>query len=198
MNDQVARGQVFEQPQVQRPVLSKALTQPVAVVALKNLVVGVEGRLHLRVDETGVDGGVDGLKTDAGFQVLEDGIEAFDLLWVTGKEVIRQPAGGIFQQVADQQIHVLIKTRLRLGPAVNGPVNFKLLFVVGEEHYWFVGYVTQYFAGADEGAFVEQGFELLVINHRQVLGKFVGFIEGLVEFIHQQLKVPHPDGSVLR
>lgn len=49
------------------------------MVALENLVVGVTGQLHVRVNETGVDSGIDRLPTDACVEVVEDGVEPLDL-----------------------------------------------------------------------------------------------------------------------
>ena len=96
-------------------VAAEALLQPEAVVALEDLVVGVQHQFPRRVDVAFVEVQHQGREAHLVLHVLEDGVQPLALLGVAAGDQVGVALGLPGVQVSAQRLEVLGEGRLRLG-----------------------------------------------------------------------------------
>src|SRR5215203_815431 len=84
------------------------------MIALENLVIGVTNYFQFFINKSFVYGSSDGYERNLLFQILENGIESFQLFRIFRKKMDRKMFGLPGFQVLDQQVKLPVKCRLFL------------------------------------------------------------------------------------
>ena len=186
-------------------IFAKAPFQAWPVKTLENLVIRVGGHLTGIIHVTRVQRQWNRVKFHLGVHVLKDGVETLELFGVTSKEVIGQALFGVLLQVFNEQLEILIKTRLWFALELDAhrlvlllTLQQVLIHLAAPQRHQRAGvHVVHHLRGPDKGAVAKNLGQVALVKNTHGVGKLSGFLKTGLELIEQVLKVAHPKHGVV-
>src|SRR5689334_21184305 len=89
------------------------------MVSLKDLMIGIANQFQIFVNKTFVNGSCFRIEIYFFFQILEDGVQSFQLFWIFCKEMELKSFCFPGFEVFDQQIKLPVECRLFFGIELN-------------------------------------------------------------------------------
>ncbi len=168
---------------------AEPVMEPELVIPFEDLVVGVVGALQVMVLESLVDGLAEGLILQLGIDLMKNGPQPFQLLFIFRKDVIGMPFLALLLHVGNKQFEILVEGRLWGGVEMPGLPGGSL---------WCTPKTTCRNCSICSRISVTRDQELLLPDRFFILRvKFGLFKEGL-DLVADQPGMVHPQGGASR